>query len=532
MKNKVKVIVFLSTIFLFGAFQNFTSYDSVSVTQKFLLPSGNNSDICAFIKGKIPKKGSHPGGTIEFINPTNDKLVLPFSSLCEIQLLSIKVSSALTLKFPSSLEINTQIIIADSSNITLSGGVISNRMLPVARGVLNDKISIVEQAENQNKFCQGENENDLKFLSKAYTILITRSHNIKIEKFKFNDTYKDVLNGKILYQQDGKDLMNFTKTCPARNLSLIQIKENSSNVRITHNHFSKNKFRTIYIPTSKGSNPSFPVNTIISNNNFDSKVCPYEKDGSCIGQNGSDDIQIGNGSNGDYNNPDWKISEYSYDNANKLLLDGLPHIRDQALDNNRIYEYRSNTQILNNVFTNSSGEAEIISIKTNGNVVKNNVFKNSSVGGLFLRAGSDNTVKNNVFWNTKYGVVVSGGHYKSASESQPIGNTITNNYFSTKEVPVILAKGTAYDIQNSLVIWVNAINTKIVRNCFSNNIKEKPIITWNSFDYLSANSNEYLPKGTVSYNSHSNLKPIVLNNRIDFSEIKKIPDCSGLPTSI
>ncbi|MDZ4795607.1 MAG: polysaccharide lyase 6 family protein [Bacteroidota bacterium] len=83
--------------------------------------------------------------------------------------------------------------------------------------------------------------------------------------------------------------------------------------------------------------------------------------------------------------------------------------------------FYSNTVIKNNLFEYCDGETEIISIKSGGNIVKNNVFKESQ-GAVVLRHGNNNTVEGNIFWgNGKEG---SGG-VRVINE----GNWIVNNFF-------------------------------------------------------------------------------------------------------
>jgi poly(beta-D-mannuronate) lyase len=57
----------------------------------------------------------------------------------------------------------------------------------------------------------------------------------------------------------------------------------------------------------------------------------------------------------------------------------------------------SNTRIENNWFEETSGEVEIISIKSGANVVRGNVFRRAQ-GNVVLRHGNGNLVENNVFY--------------------------------------------------------------------------------------------------------------------------------------
>ena len=83
--------------------------------------------------------------------------------------------------------------------------------------------------------------------------------------------------------------------------------------------------------------------------------------------------------------------------------------------------FYSNTVIKNNLFEYCDGETEIISIKSCGNIVRGNVFKECQ-GAVVLRHGNNNTVEGNLFWgNGKEG---SGG-IRLINE----GNWIVNNFF-------------------------------------------------------------------------------------------------------
>lgn len=84
--------------------------------------------------------------------------------------------------------------------------------------------------------------------------------------------------------------------------------------------------------------------------------------------------------------------------------------------------FYSNTKIINNLFEHCDGETEIISIKSCGNVVRNNVFKECQ-GAVVLRHGNNNTIESNLFLGN--GKVGSGG-VRLINE----GNWIVNNYFS------------------------------------------------------------------------------------------------------
>ena len=80
----------------------------------------------------------------------------------------------------------------------------------------------------------------------------------------------------------------------------------------------------------------------------------------------------------------------------------------------------SNTQVINNIFEQTNGEVEIISVKSGENLLKGNVFL-SAKGTLTLRHGNNNRVEDNVFLGN--GVDHTGG-IRVINE----GQVITNNY--------------------------------------------------------------------------------------------------------
>ncbi|HYF33190.1 MAG TPA: polysaccharide lyase 6 family protein [Chitinophagaceae bacterium] len=59
-------------------------------------------------------------------------------------------------------------------------------------------------------------------------------------------------------------------------------------------------------------------------------------------------------------------------------------------------EFNSNTIISDNFFEHCDGEAEVISIKSGSNIVRNNLFYECQ-GSVVLRHGDNNTVENNIF---------------------------------------------------------------------------------------------------------------------------------------
>ena len=80
-----------------------------------------------------------------------------------------------------------------------------------------------------------------------------------------------------------------------------------------------------------------------------------------------------------------------------------------------------NTIIEDNVFVKCNGESEIISVKSNGNILRRNTFR-ACKGALVLRHGDDNVVTGNFFFGD--GEPGSGG-----VRIQGTGQVVANNYF-------------------------------------------------------------------------------------------------------
>jgi poly(beta-D-mannuronate) lyase len=80
-----------------------------------------------------------------------------------------------------------------------------------------------------------------------------------------------------------------------------------------------------------------------------------------------------------------------------------------------------NTIIEDNLFIRCNGESEIISVKSNGNLLRRNTFR-ASKGSLVLRHGHDNVVTGNFFFGD--GEKGSGG-----VRLQGKGQIVANNYF-------------------------------------------------------------------------------------------------------
>lgn len=123
-------------------------------------------------------------------------------------------------------------------------------------------------------------------------------------------------------------------------------------------------------------------------------------------------------------------------------------------------QFNSNTQVLNNFFEYCDGEAEVISIKSCGNMVSDNVFKECQ-GSVVLRHGNYNTVRNNIFL----------GNGKEASGGVRIinrGQWVINNFFykcrgESFRAPVSIMNGIPNSPANRYVQVTEAV---IMNNTF------------------------------------------------------------------
>ena len=114
-----------------------------------------------------------------------------------------------------------------------------------------------------------------------------------------------------------------------------------------------------------------------------------------------------------------------------------------------------NSLIEDNLFYKCNGESEIISVKSNGNILRRNTFKASN-GALVLRHGDDNIVTQNYFLGE--GEPGSGG-----VRIQGSGQIVANNYFQDLEgYGLGMMDGTPDDL------YVQVENAQICYNSFIN----------------------------------------------------------------
>ncbi len=184
--------------------------------------------------------------------------------------------------------------------------------------------------------------------------------------------------------------------------------------------------------------------------------------------------------------------------------------------------FYSNTKIVNNLFDRCDGETEIISIKSCGNLVRNNVFKECQ-GAVVLRHGNNNTIESNLFLgNGKEGT----GGVRVINE----GNWIVNNYFSNCigegfRSPLAIMNGVFNSPPNRYLPVKDAV---IINNTFSNctpfsicegSDTERSVIPKNVFIQ---NNLFYSDKPIVAFQYFDKIDSIFFRGNIMNSKISKI----------
>lgn len=69
---------------------------------------------------------------------------------------------------------------------------------------------------------------------------------------------------------------------------------------------------------------------------------------------------------------------------------------------------RADAIVENNIFTNTNGDPEIISIKSSHNVIRNNCVQGATSGNFVIRSGHDNLIHGNWFDEVRDGIRISG----------------------------------------------------------------------------------------------------------------------------
>ena len=108
----------------------------------------------------------------------------------------------------------------------------------------------------------------------------------------------------------------------------------------------------------------------------------------------------------------WKNKAYAGDNGHSAIKLGSgyeapPGIKTYNADNNNL-----DAIVENNYFENWDGEKELITVKSDHNIIRNNCIKGSTRSGIVVRAGKNNLITGNWSDSASEGIRISGrGNY-------------------------------------------------------------------------------------------------------------------------
>lgn len=117
----------------------------------------------------------------------------------------------------------------------------------------------------------------------------------------------------------------------------------------------------------------------------------------------------------------------------------------QDVETNHLIEY--------NLFEDTDGENEIMTVKTSNNTFSNNTFLNS-MGSLSFRLGHDNKAENNYFYGTGNSTLVTDANYETGGiRVYGANHTVSNNYMenlsgTSWRSPILIDSGDVSDSSN------------------------------------------------------------------------------------
>jgi poly(beta-D-mannuronate) lyase len=194
--------------------------------------------------------------------------------------------------------------------------------------------------------------------------------------------------------------------------ALVYFRNGAHDNRLDHSRFLNTRFRSVVVAvddTSLKKGP--PVRNRIDHNLF--------QDVPPLNANGAETIQIGQRA--------------------------IPHS-----------DLRPETLVEDNEFVRCNGEAEIISVKTTGNTIRNNLFRDSK-GELVMRHGHSNTVTGNRFEGGSGGIRLSGhAHVVTGNRMTGCRGTGIRLYYGTPDVKHPASYLPVYDC---------VITDNIIANC-------------------------------------------------------------------
>ncbi len=173
-------------------------------------------------------------------------------------------------------------------------------------------------------------------------------------------------------------------------VALVSFRNGAHDCRVDHSRFVNTRFCSVVVVVDDNSlKKGPPVRNRIDHNVF--------QDVPPLNANGAETIQIGQRA--------------------------IPHS-----------DLRPETIVEDNEFVRCDGEAEIISVKTTGNTIRNNVFRDSR-GELVMRHGNLNTVTGNRFEGGSGGIRLSGyGHVVTGNTMMNCRGTGIRLYYGTPDL--------------------------------------------------------------------------------------------------
>ncbi|MDN2663039.1 VCBS domain-containing protein [Psychromonas sp. 14N.309.X.WAT.B.A12] len=138
----------------------------------------------------------------------------------------------------------------------------------------------------------------------------------------------------------------------------------------------------------------------------------------------------------------------------------------QDVETNHLIEY--------NLFEDTDGENEIMTVKTSNNTFSNNTFLNS-MGSLSFRLGHDNKAENNYFYGTGDSTLVTDANYETGGiRVYGANHTVSNNYMenlsgSSWRSPILIDSGDVSDSSNGNSHEAPT-NVTVVNNTLVNNL--------------------------------------------------------------
>lgn len=183
---------------------------------------------------------------------------------------------------------------------------------------------------------------------------------------------------------------SFENSTQTGSTALVSFRNGAHDNRVDHSRFVNTRYRSVVVAVDdKSLKNGPPVRNRIDHNLF--------QDVPPLNANGAETIQIGQRA--------------------------FPHS-----------DLRPETVVEDNEFVRCDGEAEIISVKTTGNIIRNNVFRDCR-GEVVMRHGNLNTVTGNRFEGGSGGVRISGhGHVVTGNTMTGLRGTGIRLYFGTPDL--------------------------------------------------------------------------------------------------